>query len=187
MRRFVETAVCVFVALVLVGAWLIEPYAIVSGSMHPTLCGPHRDFDCGACGRHVVLAADIAPLAGRPAYCPHCKSPGPIEEELAVAAGDALLVDRAVFARRSPRRWEVVAFRMPHEATKIAVKRVVGLPGETIEVRGGALLIDGRPATGAPRDLDYSLPDGFRGPAQCRLAADEYFVVGDNPAVSDDS
>jgi signal peptidase I len=187
MRRFVETAVCVSLALVLVGAWLVEPYSIVSGSMHPTLAGPHRDYDCPACGRRVVLPADVPPLAGRPAYCPHCKSPGPIESELPIAPGDALLVDRTAFARRAPRRWEVIAFHLPGEATKIAVKRVVGLPGETIEVRGTRLFIDGEPATGAPRELDYSLPVGPRGPVQWKLAADEYFVVGDSPSVSDDS
>jgi signal peptidase I len=187
MRRLVETSVYVAVALLMVAAWLVEPYAVVSGSMHPTLLGPHREFNCANCDRRTVVPADEPPMADRRLRCSHCKNGGPLEEELGVVPGDALLVDRTVFTRRPPRRWEVIAFRLPGEATKIAVKRVAGLPGETVSVRGGRLFIDDVPAVGGPAGLDYSMPRGNHDPAQWRLGADEYFVVGDNPTVSDDS
>lgn len=187
MRRLLETAVCVSVALVLVGTWLVEPYTVVSGSMHPTLLGPHRSYDCANCGRRVILAADVAPMTDRPAYCPHCRSPGPIEDRLPIVAGDGVLCNRTAFWFRDPRRGEIVAFRFPGAASKIAVKRIVGLPGETIGLVGGRFTIDGRPLAAAPFDRDYTPPDWYRGPSQWRLSADEYFVVGDHPPLSDDS
>jgi signal peptidase I len=187
MRRLIETAVCVCVALSIVGTWLVEPYTVVSGSMHPTLLGPHRAFDCPTCGRRVALPADVAPMEGRPAYCRFCRSPGPVEDRLAVIAGDGVLCDRTAFWRHAPRRGQIIAFRFPGEASKIAVKRIVGLPGETIGLVKGRFVIDGRPLETAPFDRDYSPPYWYRGPTQWQLSADEYFVAGDNPQLSDDS
>jgi signal peptidase I len=187
MRRLGETAVCVTLGLVLVGTWLVEPYSVVSGSMHPTLLGPHREFDCAVCDRHALLAADVDPMPDRAAFCPHCKSGGPIEDRLPVVPGDALLVDRRAFWFRAPRRWEVIAFRLPAEAAKVAVKRIAGLPGETVELVGGRVWIDGAPATDAPPHLDYTPPRWRHGPVRWKLGPDEYFVLGDNPVLSDDS
>lgn len=187
MRRLLETAVCVCLGLVLVGTWLVEPYSVVSGSMHPTLLGPHRSYICPTCGKSVVLAADLAPQTDRPAYCSSCKSPGPVEEQLPVIPGDGLLCDRTVFWFHAPRRGQIIAFRFPGDESKIAVKRIVGLPGETIRLTDGRFSIDGQPLNAPPFDRDYSLPYWYRGPTQWRLSADEYFVVGDNPPLSDDS
>lgn len=187
MRRLLETAVCVCLTLVLVGTWLVEPYSVVSGSMHPTLLGPHRSYVCPGCGRPVDLAADVVPMAYRPAYCPHCRSPGPSEDRLPIVVGDGVLCDRTAFWFRAPRRGQVIAFRFPGTESKIAVKRIVGLPGETIGLVDGRFTIDGRRLDAAPFDRDYSPPPWYRGPIQWRTSADEYFVVGDNPPLSDDS
>ena len=65
--------------------WMVEPLEVVSGSMTPTLRGPHRDFDCPHCGTHNMLPADFRPMIGRPAYCEHCRRPGPVEAELPIA------------------------------------------------------------------------------------------------------
>ena len=54
-----------------------------------------------------------------------------------------MLIDKAVFRVRSPRRWEVVAFADPRDAAQTLVKRVVGLPGETMQIRHGDVYIDG--------------------------------------------
>jgi len=59
------------------------------------------------------------------------------------APGDRLLVDRTAYLWRKPRRFETVVFRSPEEPQTLCVKRVVGLPGEAIEIRDGDLLIDG--------------------------------------------
>jgi signal peptidase I len=122
MRRLVETAVCIVAALLLVGTWLVEPYSVVSGSMHPTLHGPHRAFVCPHCLQAVTTAADFAPIPDRPAYCPRCKRPGPIEDRLPIIAGDGLLVDRTAFWYRTPQRGEI-AYESRRRSTKTSRRR----------------------------------------------------------------
>src|SRR5262249_5822355 len=63
-------------------------------------------------------------------------------DDLPVCPGDQLLVCKCAFDGRTPRRWEVAVFRTPAEPGKVFVKRVVGLPGETIQIKEGDLYID---------------------------------------------
>jgi signal peptidase I len=55
-----------------------------------------------------------------------------------------VFIDRLVYWLRSPKRWEVVAFRTPGAEEHLAVKRVAGMPGETVSVRHGDVYIDGK-------------------------------------------
>lgn len=57
---------------------------------------------------------------------------------------DRVLADKLITMLREPRRWEVMIFRFPSDERRLYVKRIVGLPGETLEVAGGDLWIDGR-------------------------------------------
>ena len=127
-------------------AWLLQglfsPCRVTSGSMAETLLGVHRDVVCGSCGFR--FACDAATRLTTPrAACPNC---GYLEndlESLPALDGDRVLIDKAVFRVRPPRRWEVVAFADPRNAAQTAVKRVVGLPGETVQIRHGDVYIDG--------------------------------------------
>lgn len=103
--------------------------------------------------------------------------------------GDYLVVDRVTYALKAPARGDVVVFRYPLDASVYFVKRIAGLPGETIEIGDGAVWLvseDGR---------EKRLLEGPRGSAGARhdrsssitLADDEYFVLGDNRDTSDDS
>jgi signal peptidase I len=197
MRRLVETVVLVAVALVMTACWLVEPLEVVSGSMSPTLRGPHRDFDCPHCGFRNMLPADFPPMIGRPAYCESCRKPGPIEAELPIARGDRVLVDRSAFVRRPPSRWDVVAFRLPHQARKLAVKRILGLPGETITLRDGHWFADAvllEPPPPVADDIPRAAASGGSAAAggagfssQWKLSGSEYFLIGDYSPLSDDS
>ena len=51
--------------------------------------------------------------------------------------GDRLLVSKQAFRSRPPRRWEVAVFRRPDVDNKVFVKRIAGLPGESIQIRDG--------------------------------------------------
>lgn len=186
MRRFLETLVTLMTALLLVGTWLVEPYSVVSGSMHPTLRGPHYDFHCPVCGARNFPAADRPWSRDARLPCTACSRSEQRVGDLPIVPGDAVLVDRTAFWRRAPRRGEVIVFRLPGEESKIAVKRVVGLPGERIELRDGKFWANDGPVS-LPREVDYSLPAWQGGPRRWQLGPDEYFVAGDNPAVSDDS
>ncbi len=57
---------------------------------------------------------------------------------------DRVLADKLCTMLRDPRRWEVMIFRFPLDERRLYVKRIVGLPGETLEIEGGDVWIDGR-------------------------------------------
>ena len=66
--------------------------------------------------------------------------------------GDVVLLNKLWYNFTGPDRMDVVAFEVPGDDTKIYIKRIVGLPGETVQIRDGALYIDGRetPVPGCP-------------------------------------
>ena len=111
------------------------------------------------------------------------------------AAGEALIVDRTAFvsvgsAERflfgGPRRGDVVIFRAPPEPDTDYIKRVIGLPGESVLIQHGRVFIDGQvleePYVQSP--ADYTFPgDG----QQVAIPAGAYFVLGDNRPESYDS
>lgn len=103
-----------------------------------------------------------------------------------LAIGDVFLVDKQLFEWRLPERWEIVVFHGPEYRTAPYVKRIVGLPGESVEIKDGCVFINGQRMK-APHGAKY-LSQGRHGVHMpCRLDADEYFVLGDNSPVSDDS
>ena len=86
------------------------------------------------------------------------------------------------FAIRAPKRGEIIVFQFPRDPTKDFVKRVVGLPGEVIEMRDGSVFVDGNlleEAYLAAKDSTDRVWD--------RLGEGEYIVLGDNRAQSNDS
>jgi signal peptidase I len=95
-----------------------------------------------------------------------------------IRPGDRVCVDTR--RSRRPERGEVWVFTMPSGST--AIKRAVGLPGETVEVTGGRLLVDGRPLAEPylAGPMNYTLPP-------VTLKGDEYFLLGDNRNTSFDS
>ena len=108
--------------------------------------------------------------------------------------GDTILVNRLAYRGAGPGRWEVVAFRAvekPHADGKeppAIVKRVVGLPGEKIEISGGEVYVNDQLAAkpASLRDVQY-LASGSFGWKSVELGPDEYFVLGDNSYLSQDS
>ena len=86
------------------------------------------------------------------------------------------------FAIRPPVRGEVVVFSYPRDETKDFVKRVVGLPGETVEVRRGTVYIDGEAL-----DEPYLTHRDNSSAREVDLGEDEYYVLGDNRLRSNDS
>lgn len=100
--------------------------------------------------------------------------------------GNVLVVDKQVYEWRWPQRWEIVVFHGPEFRTTPYVKRIVGLPGETVAIKDGRVLINGEPIE-SPMQIVYDAAGrhGVRNP--CRLGNDEYFVLGDNSPASDDS
>jgi signal peptidase I len=155
---WVVTIVGAIAIVLAIKAWVVNPYRIPSSSMEPTL---------------------------------HCARPAPGCE---ARFSDRVLANRFIYRFRGPHRGEIVVFKTP-PAAKVKcgaggtfVKRVIGLPGETVQIRvlGGAgyVFINGKRL-----DEPYIQRDRRDiGPAETfKVPKDSYFMMGDNRAQSCDS
>jgi signal peptidase I len=101
-----------------------------------------------------------------------------------------LIIDELTYRFREPARGEIIVFRYPKDESQFFIKRVIGLPGETVTVTGGKVFVTPKDS-GAARVVDESsyLPSGLEttGEQTTKLGADEYFVLGDNRSASLDS
>lgn len=100
-------------------------------------------------------------------------------------SGEKRLVNRFIYKVKSPARYDIILFESEDEANKqYYVKRVIGLPGETVKIKDGSVYVDGRKAKsfGTEKILSPGLAaDGVK------LSKDQYFVMGDNYNNSEDS
>lgn len=104
--------------------------------------------------------------------------------------GEYLIVDQLSYQFREPQRGEVVVFRYPNNPSQFFIKRIAGLPSETVNVQEGRVVIqNGRHPDGVVLDESPYLPEGERtgGNVHVDLGPSEYFVLGDNRAASSDS
>ena len=96
---------------------------------------------------------------------------------------DRLFVNKFIYRFVEPERGDIVVFKSPRGDNKDYVKRLVGLPGETLEVKKGEIYIDGVPVVFAGVDIRYDY--SYFGPVI--IPEDSFFVMGDNRANSYDS
>lgn len=100
-----------------------------------------------------------------------------------------LIIDELSYRLREPKRGEVVVFHYPNDTKQFFIKRVIGLPGETVEIADGKVKIynDQHP-NGTVLDESGYLDQDFTAASQTvTLKQDEYFVLGDNRSSSLDS
>lgn len=102
--------------------------------------------------------------------------------------GEYLLIDEISYAMRDPARGEVIVFRFPQNESQFFIKRIMGLPGETVEIARGRITIKNR-ANPAGMELrePYLEHDDTTTDLRVTLGEREYFVLGDNRTVSFDS
>jgi signal peptidase I len=148
--RILLVVTVVFVSLFLLLRTLaVEPFGVPTGSMAPALSGHHRAEPCPRCGYPVRVgrpsAGNLNDHFARVA-CPNCDHHFSMADARDLS-GDRLLVDKNVYGLRNPRRWEMVVFRCPDpdpkEFGKPYVKRLIGLPGETVAVIDGDVYVNG--------------------------------------------
>lgn len=102
-------------------------------------------------------------------------------------SGDYLIVDELSYRFGQPKRGDVVVFKYPLDSSQRFIKRIIGLPGETVDVKNGKVTVT---AGGKPVALEENyLPATLAtdGTAHITLATDNYFVMGDNRPFSYDS
>ncbi|HOO27826.1 MAG TPA: signal peptidase I [Lachnospiraceae bacterium] len=101
-----------------------------------------------------------------------------------LSEGDNLIMDKISYHFREPKRFEIICFRCAGEKDDL-IKRIIGLPGETVQIKNGEIFIDGELLTDT---AGLQAPE-FAGRAEnmITLGSDEYFVLGDNRSESIDS
>lgn len=180
LRRLMLVVILVMMFVTWIADGFPIPLRITGGCMAPELSGEHREIICADCGFPFSCEAKIYDTFPN-ALCPNCGGMRTSLQQFPILEGDGVLVHRQAFRMRPPRRWEPVAFRLPDDPTMIAIKRIVGLPGETIRIVGGDIyvndqlcrknLADQRKIAILVHDADYR-PTLNNQPVSCWQAAD---------------
>ena len=143
LRQTVELLVLLCLCVLLVRTFAAEAYVVPTGSMAPTLLGLHREVVCSNCSFTFVVGIDEEGQAGR-SVCPNCGERKLDGAPTFDCGGDRVLVQKFLYDVRPPKRWEVSVFHFPGEPSQAYVKRVVGLPGESIKISDGDIYVDGK-------------------------------------------
>lgn len=166
-RETIESIVLAFIMAFLFRSFEAEAFVIPTGSMAPTLMGRHKDMVCESCGfawqsnaseeidarSGRRLAGRIDPSSGEmlpdvnvlACTCPNCRytvdiTPEEHGEPLAASySGDRIIASKLPLEFDPLKRWDVTVFRFPEEAQTNYIKRLVGLPNETIRIWHGDL------------------------------------------------
>jgi signal peptidase I len=103
--------------------------------------------------------------------------------------GDYLLVDEISYRFNPPQRGDVVVFRSPEDKSQFFIKRIIGLPGETVEIKNNVVVIYNDENPGG-----LNIPENYleyrqltTGDIKYKLGAEEFYVLGDNRMQSADS
>ncbi len=100
-------------------------------------------------------------------------------------SGDVVLLDKLWYNFSEPKRMDVIAFTDPEDESRIYIKRVVGLPGERLQIKEGILYIDGKELKLSEKG--ETIKTAGLAEEELELEAGEYFVLGDNTDTSEDS
>ncbi|MBU3965521.1 signal peptidase I [Patescibacteria group bacterium] len=106
------------------------------------------------------------------------------------SSGEYLIIDEIGYRNNSPRRGDVVVFRYPKDPSQFYIKRIIGLPGETIRIKDNkALIFNEENPWGMQLDESSYLRQGeiTKGDIDVKLGDSEYFILGDNRQASSDS
>ncbi|MCL5009294.1 MAG: signal peptidase I [Patescibacteria group bacterium] len=103
---------------------------------------------------------------------------------------DYLIVDRLSYRMHNPQRGDVIVLKFPKDTTQYFIKRIIGLPGETVICEQGRVAVEAS-AEAAPQILAETYLPSTALTQNCKpkqvLGSDEYFVLGDNRMASSDS
>ena len=103
--------------------------------------------------------------------------------------GEYILTDKVSYRFTGPQRGDVIIFKAPKNEEVDYIKRIIGLPGETIKIEGGYIYIDNQklPETYIPSDFVSNAGSFLTEGAQYLIPNERYFAMGDNRNHSSDS
>ncbi|TWT87760.1 S26 family signal peptidase [Neorhodopirellula pilleata] len=146
-RETAEAFVVAFVLALLFRAFIAEAFVIPTGSMAPALMGAHKDVFCQQCGEQFPVGASLenrdvnienVVVGG---ICPNCRFTNPMDlaatPDHGTFSGDRILVSKFAYAVSDPDRWDVIVFKVPVNPKQNYIKRLVGLPNETLSILHG--------------------------------------------------
>lgn len=153
-RETVESIVVAVILAFLFRTFVAEAFVIPTGSMAPTLEGNHKDLTCSKCGYQYQASASAenedSPFRNGPvvaATCPVCRYTTTFDLKNnpyhRTFTGDRILVSKFSYDLGDPQRWDVIVFKYPGNAKQNYIKRLVGLPNETLRVRHGDIYTKG--------------------------------------------
>lgn len=157
-----EWLITAFILAFVFRAFVMEAFRIPTGSMADTLKGAHFRLRCPECGyrydtgyvpqefRRQQDTIPAGPEFHPSTRCPSCGYYAP-RRKVPVSNGDRILVLKCIYQFFEPKRWDVTVFKNPLEPKINYIKRLVALPGETIEIIDGDIYIDGQIARKPPK------------------------------------
>ncbi len=177
LRENLEAIATAVILALIMRHYVLAAFKIPTGSMAPTHLGSHRDVVCPNCGHAFPMGGDLPLRAVREFHCPLCRQRlGKMDYSRSkcthfptwppflfkpLGGWHQIFVDKFTFDFRPPERWEVAVFWPPPEVRRYRpripfVKRVIGLPGEKIEIFAGDIYVNDRIAR-KPPDLQDNL------------------------------
>ena len=161
LAEIIQTVLTGLILALIFRAFLVEPFIIPTGSMADCLLGAHATRTCPACGWEFNFAplrsgtsTGVGFVCPPEVICPNCHLRiATVAEQTVPRAGDRILVHKwpsALPGLLRPQRWDVIVFRDPADPDQHYIKRLAGLPGETVEILDGDVFIDGRIARKPP-------------------------------------
>jgi signal peptidase I len=151
-RDTIEAVIVAFILALVVRGFEAQAFVIPTGSMAPTLMGRHKEIACPQCGFiYAINASEEVELRTQTrtvhsGICANCRFQARVDETPSFK-GDRILVMMFPYdlpylpGSSPPERWDVVVFRYPEEPEVSYIKRLVGLPGETIRIFHGDIFV----------------------------------------------
>ena len=159
-----EWIITAFVLAFVFRAFVLEAFRIPTGSMADTLMGDHFCIRCTQCGYSyqynffppyqqlykTAVGGGLYNLVPSP-RCPSCGYYEKSNMAVPKANGDRILVFKCLYQFVEPKRWDVIVFKNPLGPKENFIKRLIGKPGEIVEIIDGDIYIDGKLARKPPK------------------------------------
>jgi signal peptidase I len=139
IKETFESIVIAFILAFVFRAYVVEAFVIPTGSMAPTLMGQHFRVMCEQCGYRFECDGPESRFSNK-AVCPMCHHPNMLQG-VRSSAGDRILVHKYIYSLSEPRRWDVIVFKAPHDPKTNYIKRLVGLPNESLAIIEGNIYV----------------------------------------------
>ena len=155
-----EWLITAFILAFVFRAFVMEAFRIPTGSMADTLHGAHFRLRCPQCAfkhhrgftpQRYRMSADMVPSYEVSLYATKCPSCGWVEQNKShrpvkhtVENGDRILVLKCQYQFSDPKRYDVIVFKNPLNPTENYIKRLIGLPGDKVEIVDGDVFINDR-------------------------------------------